>query len=178
LGLLVDRESRHGHGRGEEQVISLLKGSELGPELVYGQQGTGVISARDLCSMLETLTSVGRQLVGLLLQQMPISSIGIGAKNAPEGREWVVQSNVGIFYVAAQAGKDTRRLGGDLRHVWINGGIPKINAPPETQPPHTVVQSSEEIGRYLTQTTDITRIGAGQHLQEKSGGADSARHGA
>src|SRR5882724_8298173 len=107
---------------------------------------------------------------------MPISSIGIGAKNAPEGREWVVQNNVGIFYVAAQTGKDTRRLGGDLRHVWINGGIPKIIAPAETQPPHTVVQSSEEIGRCLAQTTDITRIWAGQHLQEERGVAYSARH--
>jgi|GEM_PF-5550668 len=87
LGLLVDRESRHGHGRSEEQVVSLHKRREPGPELVYGQQGTGVISARDPCSMLEALTSVGRQLVGLLLQQMPISSIGIGAKNAPEGRD-------------------------------------------------------------------------------------------
>src|SRR2546430_4570375 len=72
LGLLVDRESRYGHGRSEEQVVSLHKCSELSPELVHGQQGTGVISARDLGSMIETLTSVGRQLVGLLLQQVPI----------------------------------------------------------------------------------------------------------
>jgi hypothetical protein len=51
--------------------------------------------------MLETRTPIEGQLVGLLVQQMPVSGIGIGAKNGPEGREWVVEGQVGVFDVAA-----------------------------------------------------------------------------
>ena len=57
LWLLANRESRDRHGRREQQVISLHERAELGPELVHGQQGTGVISASKLTPLARAAVS-------------------------------------------------------------------------------------------------------------------------
>src|SRR5712692_9909195 len=108
---------------------------------------------------------------------MAISSRGIGAKNRPEGREWVVEGDIGVFHMASQGLKDVCRRRRDLRHLWVDCRVAKVRTPAETQAPHTMVQTGDEARRHLRQATGITWVWSRQHLQEESGVAHRACHG-
>ena len=149
--ILLHRERRCRHRRGEQQVVVFEHIGELVHHAIARAHSLDEIACAVLLAVLDSHPPVPSQRIGGIIQQMPLRDEYIGAEEHPPCLKRAFQRQIAILHRATQALEHSRRARTHLDDFRVNARIAVIRTPRDTQPADVRIQRANEVGHRRAQ---------------------------